>query len=66
MNLSIIIQFIFLSKNYHMDFIDNYGDTLDVVLRAPLWTDLYRDSMWVCYGTPVVGGVAGVSTTTVG
>ena len=25
-----------------MDFIDNYGDVLDVVLRASLWTDLYR------------------------
>ena len=25
-----------------MDFIDIYGDALDVVLRAPLWTDLYR------------------------
>ena len=25
-----------------MDFIDNHGDVLDVVLRAPLWTDLYR------------------------
>ena len=25
-----------------MDSIDIYGDALDVVLRAPLWTDLYR------------------------
>ena len=49
-----------------MDFIDIYGDALDVVLWAPLWTDLYRDNMWVCYGTPVVGGVASVSTTMVG
>ena len=25
-----------------MDFIDNHGDVLDVVLRASLWTNLYR------------------------
>ena len=25
-----------------MGFIECYGDVLDVVLRAPLWTDLYR------------------------
>ena len=25
-----------------MDFIDIYGDAFDVVLRASLWTDLYR------------------------
>ena len=49
-----------------MDFIDIYGDALDVVLRAPLWTDLYRGRIVVCYGTPIVGGVVGVSTTTVG
>ena len=49
-----------------MGFIDSYGDVLDVILWASLQTDLYRGRMWVCYGTPVVGGVAGVSTTTVG
>ena len=25
-----------------MGFIESYGDVLDVVLRAPLWTNLYR------------------------
>ena len=25
-----------------MDFIDSYGDVPDVVLWAPLWTNLYR------------------------
>ena len=49
-----------------MDFIDIYGDVLDVVLRAPLWTALYRGRIVGLYGTPVVGGVAGVSTTMVG
>ena len=29
--------------NYIMGFIESYGDVLDVVLRASLWTDLYRD-----------------------
>ena len=34
MKLSIIIQPVFLSKNYFMNFIDIYGDALDVVLRG--------------------------------
>ena len=38
MNLSITIHFIFKKKTIFMDFIDNHGDVLDVVLR----TDLYR------------------------
>ena len=36
-----------------------FGDGMDVVLRVPLWTDLYRDCiaglMWCAF---VVGGVA--------
>ena len=53
-------------KNYFMDFIDSYGDVLDIVLRASLWTDMYRSRIVGLLCTPVVGGVAGVSTTTVG
>ena len=38
-----------------MDFIDSYGDVLDVVLRAPLWMDLYRgrivgSMLYPCHG----------------
>ena len=49
-----------------MGFIESYGDVLDVVLWVPLWTNLYRGRIVGLFGTPVVGGVAGVSTTTVG
>ena len=33
---------LYFKKNCFMDFIDSYGDILDVVLLAPLWTDLFR------------------------
>ena len=34
-----------------MNFIDNYGDALDVVLRPPLWMDLFRGRIegWILY-----------------
>ena len=53
-------------KDYFMNFIDSYGDIFDVVLRAPLWTNLYRGRIVGLLWSPVVGSVAGVSTTTVG
>ena len=66
MSLCIIIHFIYFKGNYFMDFIDSYGDVLDIVLRASLWTDMYRSRIVGLLCTPVVGGVAGVSTTMVG
>ena len=47
----ILIYTIFHNYLVHWDIIWFYGDVSDVVLRAPLWTDLFRGRIegWILY-----------------